>query len=187
MTRLPPPCDLSVPVADLVRELADRLGLDAFVRLCVDLLEGADRGEHLDALPYLTGHDWAPGTAVTDPTSWGDYWLRTWGARGLLHVWDDSAGPAVVAGLGDEHWRPAEMCLKVTATHEVAGAAEAVVPWVAHDLPRVRAQAVRALGVVGDTEHVASVRDATHDPDPVVRRAAGRALESLVARLDLPD
>ena len=41
--------------------------------------------------------------------------MRTWGARGLLHCWDDAATDAVVAGLGDEHYRPAEMCLKVSA------------------------------------------------------------------------
>ena len=44
--------------------------------------------------------------------------MRTWGARGLLHVWADSATDAVVRGLADEHWRPAEMCLKVAARHE---------------------------------------------------------------------
>ncbi|GEP39750.1 hypothetical protein NPS01_34130 [Nocardioides psychrotolerans] len=185
MTRLPPPLDLSASVPDLVRELARHLGATTFVGLCVDLLGGADRSEHLDALPYLTGHDWAPGSPVTDPMSWDDYWVRTWGARGLLHVWADTASSAVVAGLVDEHWRPTEMCLKVTARHEVAGAAEAAAALAAHDLPRVRVQALRALGAVGDTEHVEVVRDALTDPAPAVRRAAARAVESLVVRLDL--
>ncbi|WP_309649950.1 HEAT repeat domain-containing protein [Nocardioides sp.] len=186
MTRLPPPLDLAAPVADLVRELAGHLGTTELVELCVDLLGGADRSQHLDALPYLTGHDWTPGSPVTDPTSWDDYWVRTWGARGLLHVWADSATSAVVAGLADEHWRPAEMCLKVTARHEVVGAADAAAALATHDRPRVRAQAVRALGAVGDTEHVKTVEAARDDPAPAVRRAAARALESLVVRLDLP-
>ncbi len=34
-----------------------------------------------------------------DLDSWADYWVRSWGARGLLHVWHESASAAVVAGL----------------------------------------------------------------------------------------
>lgn len=56
-----------------------------------------------------------------------------------------------------------------------------------HDLARVRAVAVRTLGLVGDTEHVAVVRAALEDPDAGVRRAAGLALERMVGRLDLPE
>ncbi|MGA9345467.1 MAG: HEAT repeat domain-containing protein, partial [Nocardioidaceae bacterium] len=60
---------------------------------------------------------------------------------------------------------------------------------VAHELPRVRANAIRCLGVVGDTEHCLVVEDAADDEDLVVRRAAARA-RTLMARrldLDLPD
>ncbi len=114
-------------MAQLIVELADRIGREEFTAVCVDLMRGAPREDHLDALPWLTGHDWSEGEPVRDPTSWHDYWLRTWGARGLLHVWDDPDGTAtsaVVAGLDDEHWRPAEMCLKVVAAHDVAGAGD---------------------------------------------------------------
>ena len=100
-------------------------------------------------------------------------------------VWSDGASDAVVAGLSDEHWRPAEMCLKVAARHEVAGTG----PWAArlatHALPRVRAQALRALAVVGDTEHADVVRRGLDDPDPAVRTQAARAWERMSARLDL--
>jgi HEAT repeat protein len=111
--------------------------------------------------------------------------VRTWGARGLLHVWDDSATDAVVRGLADEHWRPAEMCLKVTARHDVAGTGDAAAALAGHELPRVRAQAMRALAVVGDHEHVAAVRDRLDDPDVEVRKQAARALEGMERRLDL--
>lgn len=183
MTPLPPPRDPDAPVARLIAELADHLGVPAFVDVCTDLLAGAPRTAHLDELRYLTGHE--PGPVLLDESRWAPYWRRTWGARGLLHVWDDSATPAIVAGLCDEHWRPAETCLKVTSRHEVAGAADGAAALADHALPRVRAQAVRALGVVGDTEHVDAVRAVLADEQPWVRRHAARALERMAARLDL--
>ena len=108
-------------MAELIADLAARLGVPRFVALCTDLMAGAEREQHVEELRSLTGHDWQPGDGVLDRGSWQDYWVRTWGARGLLHVWDDSATDAVVRGLADEHWRPAEMCLKVAAKHDVAG------------------------------------------------------------------
>ncbi|MGZ5400835.1 MAG: HEAT repeat domain-containing protein [Nocardioides sp.] len=176
------------PVAELIGELADRLGRGDFTAVCIDLMAGAPREDHLDALPGLTGHDWSDAEPVRDRQTWHDYWLRTWGARGLLHVWDDPDGratDAIVAGLADDHWRPAEMCLKVVAAHDVAGAGDAAAALADHDLPRVRAAAMRALAVAGDTEHVEVVRGHLDDPDPAVRRAAGRSLECLTQRLDL--
>ena len=176
------------PVADLIVGLAERIGVPAFVAVCTDLMGGADREQYVEELRGLTGHDWHPGDGVLDRDVWHDYWVRTWGARGLLHVWDDSASAAVVTGLADEHWRPAEMCLKVTAKHDVAGAGDAAAVLVTHELPRVRAQALRALAVAGDTPHVELVRDRLEDDDEAVRRHAERALEALATRLDMePD
>lgn len=170
---------------ELIVELADRLGTDEFIARCVVLLEGAPREEHLDALPWLTGHDWSDGEPVRDPAVWKDHWLRTWGARGLLHVWDERATGAVVAGLGDEEWRPAEMCLKVAAAHDVAGTGDGAAALADHPLARVRAAAARALAVVGDTEHVGAVTDLLDDPDASVRRVAARSLDRMRSRLDL--
>jgi len=171
-------------VAELIAALAERLGVPAFAEVCIDLMGGAEREAYVEELRGLTGHDWLPGDGVFDRTAWADYWVRTWGARGLLHVWDDSATSAVVAGLGDEHWRPAEMCLKVTARHDVAGAGGPASLLLAHELPRVRAQALRALAVAGDTEHLVLVRDLLEDGDEQVRRQAERALARMAARLD---
>ena len=107
-----------------------------------------------------------------------------WGARGLLYVWDDSATGAVLDGLRDESWRVAEMCLKVSARRELPCGDDAV-RLAGHELPRVRATAMRALAACGDIEHVDACRDALDDPDEEVRRAAARAVERLEARLDL--
>jgi len=175
-------------VAELIVGLAERIGVPAFVAVCTDLMGGADREEHVEALRSLTGHDWHPGDGVFDRTSWADHWVRTWGARGLLHVWDDSATAAVVAGLADEHWRPAEMCLKVTARHDVAQAGDAASLLLVHELPRVRAQALRTLAVAGDTQHVEMVRHRLEDEDESVRAQAARALERMGTRMDVePD
>ena len=113
--------------------------------------------------------------------------MRTWGARGLLHCWDDEATGPVVAGLGDEHYRPAEMCLKVSAKHEVADSGPGAAQLTRHELPRVRANAVRALGVVGDTEHVPAVVALLDDPEEWVREHAARAYARMARRLDLDD
>ena len=186
MTDLPRPRDLEAPVGELIRELAGHLGVTATVALCVELLEGADRNDHPDAMPYLTGVVFDEESPIYYPAQWKDYWVRTWGARGLLYVWDDSAGPPVVAGLDDEHWRPAEMCLKVSTKRQLGEAGPSAARLAVHgDHPRVRVQALRTLGAVGDTEHVEVVRDRLEDEEPAVRRQAARSLEQLARRLDL--
>ena len=187
MTDLPPPGDRDLPVAVRIRELDTLVGRDRFVEVCVDLLGGADRTSYVPELRYLTGHSWEDGDPVRDPAVWRDYWVRTWGARGLLYCWHDAATDAVVAGLGDEHYRPAEMCLKVAAKHDVAGAGPGAAALARHELPRVRANAVRTLGVVGDTEHAEVVLATLDDPEVWVREHAARAYERMARRLDLPD
>ena len=183
---MPLPRDLEAPVGDLVLELAVHLGERAVVDLCVDLLEGADRTAYPDAMPYLTGVVFDETSPRYHPDQWKDYWVRTWGARGLLYVWHDAAAPAVVAGLDDEHWRPGEMCLKVSTRREIGEAGpRAAVLAVEGELPRVRVQALRTLGAVGDTEHVDVVRGLLDDAEAHVRRQAARSLVQLARRLDL--
>ena len=187
VTDLPPPRDLEAPVGELVAELADHLGVRATVDLCVELLEGADRKDHPDAMPYLTGVVFDEDSPIYYPAQWKDYWVRTWGARGLLYVWDDSAAPAVVAGLDDEHWRPArDVPEGLDQARDRARPVRAPPCWPSTgELPRVRVQALRTLGAVGDTEHVDVVRDLLDDEEPAVRRQAARSLTQLARRLDL--
>jgi HEAT repeat protein len=78
------------------------------------------------------------------------------------------------------------MCLKVAARHDVAGTGPSAARLATHELPRVRAAALRALAVVGDTEHADVVAARLDDPDEQVRAAAARAYEQLARRLDLP-
>jgi hypothetical protein len=187
VTELPRPAQRDVPVARRIGELDALVGRERFVEVCVDLLEGAPRTSYVPELRYLTGHTWEPGSPTLDVEVWRDYWVRTWGARGLLYCWDDRATDAIVAGLGDDHYRPAEMCLKVSAKHDVAGSGPGAAALATHEMPRVRANAVRTLGVVGDTEHAEVVLAVLDDPESWVRVYAARAYRRMAARLDLPD
>jgi hypothetical protein len=186
VSSLPPPAPGVRPIGARIQELDALVGRAVFVEVCVDLLTGADRTAYVPELRYLTGHSWEAGDLVLDREVWKDYWVRTWGARGLLYCWHDSATGPVVAGLDDAHYRPAEMCLKVSAKYDVAGSGPGAARLTRHELPRVRATAVRALGVVGDTEHAADVLAALDDLEESVRAHAARAYTRMARRLDLP-
>lgn len=176
-----PPLTERLPPRRAVADLCALLGEAECVQVCTTLLAGADPDAYRSELTYLGG----AGGAVVPDRGWKLYWTRVWGARGLLYVWAPVAEPAVLSGLGDDHWRVAEMCLKVSALRELAAAGEQAGRLAGHALPRVRAQAARTLGVVGDTEHVDVVRDAVGDEETVVRRAAELALARMRERLDL--
>ena len=186
MTELPRPTEGDRSIGRRIRELDDLVGRERFVEVCCDLLAGADRTSYVPELRFLTGFDGEHRDRFLDESSWKDYWVRTWGGRGLLHCWSDRATDAVFAGLGDEHYRPAEMCLKVSARHDVAGSGPGAAALTQHPMARVRANAVRTLGVVGDTEHAEVVVAVLHDPEEWVREHAARAYERMAQRLDLP-
>ena len=78
------------------------------------------------------------------------YWLRVWGTRGLLWVWDGRALDAVKLALGDEAWRVREMAIKVVARHRLGDAFPAVAGLRDDPVPRVRTAATRALAVLTD-------------------------------------
>lgn len=87
----------------------------------------------------------------------GDFtlWSAVWGGRATQYVWTPHQG------------------------------ADALVPLTRHRLPRVRMQAVRALGRVGESEHLEAIHEALADEDKGVRRAAVKAMELRASQLDL--
>jgi hypothetical protein len=176
---IPAPQDPEAPVGALVLELARHLGEAEVVAMACELLGGADRSAYAAQLPYFA--------RLADTGAHPEEWTRVWGARALLYVWDDAAAKPVLAGLDDEAWRVAEMCLKVAVKRDLPQAADGAASLAAHELPRVRGQAVRLLGVAGDTEHLPAVRAALDDPDGDVRHRAARALDLMELRLDLPE
>jgi hypothetical protein len=82
--------------------------------------------------------------AVHDDT----YWLRVWGVRGLLWVWDDSARPEVILAIRDPAWRVREMGLKVIARHVIGDLVTEVAAARNDPVARVRQAADRALTVL---------------------------------------
>jgi len=172
--------------AERVGAACDRWGDGEVVRSCAALLvagPAAPTGENLDVamvLGAVEDRDWLasgkpPGHA---------YWARVWAARALRYVWADSAAPAVIAALDDEHWRVREMAAKVVGDHEIGEAADRLADLLGDGTPRVRAAAARALGAVGEGEHSDALKMARGDRDGTVARAAGSALHAMSRRLD---
>jgi HEAT repeat protein len=126
----------------------ERRGPDAVVHDCVAILAG----ERIDAdfLRILGG---PPVETVLEGRAGGlkGYWPRVWAARGLLHVWNDTATDAIIRATTHESWRVREMAAKVIANHHVAPAVDAVVVLLDDGNARARSAAARAFRVVAET------------------------------------
>jgi HEAT repeat protein len=134
-----------------IEALCRRLGTSAVVGECVALLGGADADPSIVAA--LAGPT-AP--RFLDAPEDQRYWLRVWGARGLLWALAAPGAPgvapevvdALVGGLADEHWRVREMALRVIARYQLDDAQPAIGPLLTDETPRVRTAAARALRVL---------------------------------------
>jgi HEAT repeat protein len=126
----------------------ERRGPGAVVHDCVAILSG----NKVDAefLRILGG---PPAETVLAGRAGGlkGYWPRVWAARGLLHVWDDSATEAIIGATTHHSWRVREMAAKVIANHRVAPAIDAVVILLDDENARVRSAAGRAFRAVADS------------------------------------
>jgi hypothetical protein len=149
------------------RDVADRAAA---------LLTGTNEGEEF--LLWVGGQH-AQGILDGAPAL---YWPEVWGARTLLYAWDDAAAEIVRAGLANQAWRVREMCCRVVAARELPFGAD-LVPLLTDDVARVRANAARALGVVGDYDQAVEVKRLVRDPELDVRKQAGAALKVIRARL----
>ncbi len=122
-----------------------RRGRDQVVDGCVALLGGRDVDD--DLIMALGGPN-GRNVIHDGPAQRNQYWGRVWGARGLLYVFDERAADAIIAALGDEHWRVREMAAKVVARHRVDAAFAAVAGLRDDPVPRVRAASERAVVVL---------------------------------------
>src|SRR5215203_3916827 len=84
-----------------VEQACELRGRPAVVKGCVALLNGKPVDNELILALGGPPAEWVRTGEPSGP----DYWLRVWGARGLLYAWDDSARAAVLRALDDEAWR----------------------------------------------------------------------------------
>jgi len=135
-----------------IEALCGQRGTPAVLRECVALLGGADTDPAIVAA--LAG---PAAPRFLDAPEDQRYWLRVWGARGLLWALAAPGAPAEVApevvealvgGLVDQHWRVREMALKVIARYELDDAQPAIEPLLTDENTRVRTAAARALRVL---------------------------------------
>jgi len=162
--------------AERIAKVVAELGQDDVIARATALIAGLNAGE--DFLLAVGGRH-AQGILDGAPAL---YWPEVWGARTFLYVWNDSAAPAVLAGLGNQAWRVREMSAKVVAKRELDYPAE-VAELVTDEVARVRAQAARTLGEIGTASEVDVLRSLLKDPEIEVRREAGGALKKLRAKL----
>ena len=118
-----------------------RRGKPAVVEGCIALVESRAADPQLIVALGGPPARWA----VTGGQGGPPYWLRVWGARGLLWAWDDAATEVIIAALRDESWRVREMALRVLARHEVGSALLSVAELQDDPVARVRAMAARTL------------------------------------------
>lgn len=167
---------LDLPVDDRLDAAVARYGERDVVARAIALMGGANAGE--DFLLYVGGRH-AKGLLDGAPPL---YWPELWGARALLHVWDASAVPAVIAGLDNQAWRVREMCARVCVARELHVATK-LTELTGDDVPRVRAAALHGLGAVGTADNVETIAALLRDPEKEVRRAAQQSRDALTARL----
>jgi HEAT repeat protein len=189
---VPMPPDLDAHPRELVLGARAVLGDDVLIDWCADLLSGRIGSRQACTDPALPSLTWIGGRAVAPGTDWSpaeppnDYWVRVWAARAFQYVWRDDVVDALVVGAADPAWRVRENVARVVAARELGAVVPYLLPMLDHDLPRVRATAVRAVGAAGEAEHAAAVADLRDDEDVTVRAAVERALERMSRRLDRP-
>ncbi|MCU1545881.1 MAG: hypothetical protein JWP30_981 [Homoserinimonas sp.] len=163
------------PLAARLALAVEAHGEAAVATHAVGLLASRNEGEEM--LLYVGGRH-AQGVLNGAPPL---YWPEVWGARALLHVWDESAASEILRGLHNQAWRVREMCLKVCAVREL-GDDETLVPCLTDENPRVRAAAARALAVTGTAVSAEAIKRLLRDPDKDVKRTAEQALKALADR-----
>ena len=122
-----------------------RLGRPEVIRRCCALLAGGTADP--DFIITLGGPAAVRHLDDGQPAHQA-YWLRVWGARGLLWagVADDTS--ILRNALHDDHWRVREMACKVVARHQVGDLLDSVSTLESDPMERVRAVATRAAAAI---------------------------------------
>lgn len=173
---------------EVIHAACAEYGQETVIDWCIAFLTGEISGEDaygadLPKLVAITGSANPGGWShPVDPVNY--YWIRVWAARVFLYVWRDDAVDALLAVADDPAWRVREHVARISAQRELGQLVDALVPDLAHELPRVRSTAARAVGAAGEAEHADALQDLLDDPEVTVRVAAEKALTRLEKRLD---
>lgn len=111
------------------------------------------------------------------------YWPRSWAARALAYLGDDSAGPWLVDALGDDHWRVRMTAAQTLGRLHITGHDQELALLLVDEHERVRAAAAAALGRTGSEFALEPLETAVEDSAEVVRRHADRALARVEHRI----
>jgi len=124
-----------------IEAACDRFGKSKVVSGCRALLAGGRTDPEL--ILALGGRParWAAGF---DEPPGPEYWLRVWGARGLLYAWDEDATPSIVTALADDAWRVREMAIRVAIRHQIGEALPTIERLRTDPNARIRNAAERA-------------------------------------------
>lgn len=176
----PAPVPVDLPLERRLAVAVERYGEPAVVSRSLSLLAGNNEGA--DFLLFVGGEH-ARGILDGAPVL---YWPELWGARALLHVWDESvwdesAASLVISTLSNPAWRVREMGARLVAARGLDAAAE-LADLLGEEVPRVRASAARALGEIGASADIDRIRPLLKDPEIEVRRAAQQSIDRLRTR-----
>ncbi|MCS3842001.1 HEAT repeat domain-containing protein [Microbacterium sp. AK031] len=177
----PAPVPVELPLERRLAVAVERYGEQVVVSRSLSLLAGNNEGS--DFLLFVGGEH-ARGILDGAPVL---YWPELWGARALLHVWDDSvvdesATALLISTLSNPAWRVREMGARLAAARDLDAASE-LADLLGDEVPRVRAAAARALGAIGSTGDIDRIRALLKDPEVEVRRGAQQSLDTLRSRL----
>lgn len=166
---------LALPPKQRIDAAVTRYGEAEVIDRALSLIAGNNEGKEF--LLYVGG-DHAQGVLDGAPAL---YWPELWGVRALLHVWDDSAEPAVIKALSNPAWRVREMAARVVIERDIP-ARPSLVKLLGDEKPRVRIAAARALGAVGELDDAERMLVLLKDSDIDVRRGVKQALDTLRKR-----
>lgn len=110
------------------------------------------------------------------------YWPRVWAARALWYLGDAAAGPVLIQGLSDSHWRVRMTCAQAIGRLRVENAIDELVEVLGDDHERVRAAAVTALGRVGDPHAIDRLRLLLGNSSDGANGRVERALKQIESR-----
>lgn len=163
--------------------LVNRLGEAGSIEVLVRLLGGSVSLGDLVWAPYRRvlldiGDGHAEQLMADESGRRLVYWPRVWAARALAYMGNKGVATALLAALGDTHWRVRMTAVQTIGRLGIDGATPQLLERLDDEHPRVRSATVLALERVGSEEAVERLlqQTATGSERSRAERAAARIL-----------